>query len=92
MDGDGLWENRLGARAPDAAAFQLCHDLHQFRPDPFNPMRCCMSCAHACWHAWAWTGVQPHPLHPGQVVRNVRCHAGTDDRAAGLHRRHVCDA
>ena len=39
MAGDGLWENRLGAKEPSGNAFQLCHDVHQLRPDPFNPKR-----------------------------------------------------
>ncbi len=39
MSSDGLWENRLGKQR-DNGAFDLCHDVHQLRPDPFNPERC----------------------------------------------------
>ena len=40
---NGLWENRLGPRIANGA-FELCHDVHQLRPDPFNAKRC------PCWH------------------------------------------
>ena len=38
MNADGLWENRLGDKT-SSGAFQLCHDVHQLRPDPFRPSR-----------------------------------------------------
>ena len=38
MSSDGLWENRLGKQR-DGGVFDLCHDVHQLRPDPFNPER-----------------------------------------------------
>ena len=38
MNADGLWENRLGDKT-SSGAFQLCHDVHQLRPDPFKPGR-----------------------------------------------------
>ena len=38
MDSDGLWENRLGV-ARERGPFDLCHDVHQLRPDPFSPER-----------------------------------------------------
>ena len=38
MSADGLWENRLGKQR-EGGAFELCHDVHQLRPDPFNPER-----------------------------------------------------
>jgi len=48
MNSDGLWENRLG-RGTKGGAYQLCHDVHQLRPDPFNPNRCVQtSIGHPC--------------------------------------------
>ena len=38
MNADGLWDNRLGEKT-SSGAFQLCHDVHQLRPDPFKPSR-----------------------------------------------------
>lgn len=38
MSSDGLWENRLGQETVHGA-HQLCHDVHQLRPDPFDPER-----------------------------------------------------
>lgn len=37
---DGLWEPRHGDIIPDTQRPQLCIDVHQVRPDPFNPRRC----------------------------------------------------
>ena len=39
MAAPGRWENRLGGKT-SSGAFQLCHDVHQLRPDPFKPGRC----------------------------------------------------
>ncbi len=39
---DGLWETRHGSIVPNTNRPQLCIDVHQVRPDPFNPSRSAM--------------------------------------------------
>ncbi len=36
---DGLWETRHGSIIANTNRPQLCIDVHQVRPDPFNPNR-----------------------------------------------------
>ena len=38
MGPNGLWENRLGP-VTASGAHELCHDVHQLRPDMRNPKR-----------------------------------------------------
>ncbi len=50
---DGLWETRHGSIIPNTDRPQLCIDVHQVRPDPFNPNRSGMPKG----QLWQW------PLH-----------------------------
>jgi len=36
---DGLWETRHGSIVANTDRPQLCIDVHQVRPDPFDPNR-----------------------------------------------------
>lgn len=60
MGPDGLWENRLGP-VTGTGAHQLCHDVHQLRPDMRNPKRFAAArprvraCSHpACSESSGW--------------------------------------
>ena len=39
---DGVWETRHGSIVKDTKRSQLCVDVHQVRPDPFDPKRCAL--------------------------------------------------
>lgn len=41
---DGLWETRHGSIVANTSRPQLCIDVHQVRPDPFNPNRWFATC------------------------------------------------
>ena len=36
---DSQWETRYGKMVPGTKRTELCIDVHQIRPDPFNPNR-----------------------------------------------------